>query len=425
MKRRFLIIYIAVFTLLSVLICARIAASGEGNTMPQYTTEINRLLISISEDWKNISAESELLIASGEAFDYAVIDSDSRLLCYTKEGISATVSAATGSFDIIRDIESGGRVVGKLIVHNDYAERKRAEDRRNAAMIGGMAAIMTAVSVAFFVILRRRVVVPFGKLKSFAAKVAAGDLDTPLEMDRGNIFGAFTESFDIMREELKASRQREEAAVKSRKELIAELSHDIRTPVSSIKAMTDYLVLVSDDEAQKETLSAINGKADQIDKLVSNMFHAALEELEQLEVVPEELSSRELERIIAESDPLKKVTSAEIRDCMIYADRLRLEQVVGNVISNSYKYADTDITAESRFEDGFFVVEFSDKGGGVPDDELEVITEKFRRGSNSAGKDGSGIGLYISKYLIGQMGGELICRNNGEGFTVALRLKLV
>ena len=425
MKRRFLVIYTAVFTLLSVLMCAYIASPGKERTMPQYTTEINRLLISISEDWEKISAESELLIESGEAFDYAVIDSESHLLCYTKEGVSATVSAATGHYDIIRDIESGGRVVGKLIVHNDYAERKRAEDRRNALMIGGMAAIMIAVSVAYFLFLRRRVVAPFGRLKSFAARVAGGDLDTPLEMDRGNIFGAFTESFDIMREELKASRQREEAAVNSRKELIAELSHDIRTPVSSIKAMTDYLVLVSDDTAQKETLSAINGKADQIDKLVSNMFHAALEELEQLEVTPEELPSRELERIIAESDPLKRVSSAEIRDCVIYADRLRLEQVVGNVISNSYKYADTEITAESHFEDGFFVVEFADKGGGVPDDELEVITEKFRRGSNSAGKDGSGIGLYISKYLIGQMGGELICRNNGEGFTVALRLKLV
>ena len=69
-------------------------------------------------------------------------------------------------------------------------------------------------------------------------------------MDRDNIFGAFTESFDIMREELKASRKREEAAVKSRKELIAELSHDIRNPVSSIKAMVDYLELVSDNAEQ-------------------------------------------------------------------------------------------------------------------------------------------------------------------------------
>ncbi len=425
MKRRFIVIYIVFFALMSCLICAFISRSGADETMPQHTTEINRLLISIGEDWDGISAETGVFGESGEDFDYAVIDSDSRLLFCTKEGISVTVSAATGHYDIIRDIEQDGRVVGKLIVHNAYSERIKERNRRNALMIGSMAALMIVVSAAYFIFLRKRVVEPFGRLKGFAVRIAAGDLDTPLEMDRGNIFGAFTESFDIMREELRASRQREEAAVRSRKELIAELSHDIRTPVSSIKAMTDYLVLVSGDEAQKETLSAINGKADQIDKLVSNMFHAALEELEQLEVSPEELPSRELERIIAESDPLKKAASAEIKDCVIYADRLRLEQVVGNIFSNSYKYADTEITVASFFEDGFFVVEFADKGGGVPDGELEVITEKFRRGSNSAGKDGSGIGLYISKYLMEQMSGELVCRNNGEGFTVALRLKLV
>ncbi|MBQ1536985.1 MAG: HAMP domain-containing histidine kinase, partial [Ruminococcus sp.] len=81
-------------------------------------------------------------------------------------------------------------------------------------------------------------------------------------------------------------------------------------------------------------------------------------------------------------------------------------------------------TVVSRFEGNYLTVVFSDKGGGVPDTEIEVVTEKFRRGSNAEGKDGSGIGLYISKYLMERMGGELGCRNNGEGFTVELRFKL-
>ena len=424
MKRRYVIIYIVFFSLMSAIMCMAVMRDDSA-AMPQYTTEINRLLISIGEDWEDISSREGVYGSSGEKFDYAVTDNDGRLLFCTKKGMSESVSAATGSYDIIRDIESGGQVVGKLIVHNDYPELRRRSARRNAVMTGGMAAAMLAVSVGYFIFLRRRVIVPFAKLKGFAARMAAGDLETPLEMDRGNIFGAFTESFDIMREELKASRKREEAAVNSRKELIAELSHDIRTPVSSIKAMTDYLELVSEDSEQKETLSAINGKADQIDRLVSNLFHAALEELEQLEVSPEELASTGLERIIADSDPLRKVKSSDIKECVIYADRLRLEQVVGNIISNSYKYADTDITVTSFIEDGFFVAEISDRGGGVPDDELELITEKFRRGSNAAGKDGSGIGLYISGSLMDKMGGELLCRNNGEGFTVSLRLRLV
>ena len=283
---------------------------------------------------------------------------------------------------------------------------------------------MLFVSVWYFIYLRKRVIEPFGKLKGFAEKVASGDLDTPLEMDRENVFGAFTESFDIMREELKAARMREEAAVRSRKELIAELSHDIKTPVASIRAMVEFLELTAENEMQKETLSAIDSKAERIDKLISNLFHAALEELEQLEVHTEELSSAVLAEIIAESDHLHKIGTADIKECVLLADRLRLEQIVGNIIANSYKYADTEITVSSRFEDHCLVTEFSDSGGGVPDAEIDLITEKFRRGTNAAGKDGAGIGLYISKNLTEKMGGALVCRNNGKGFTVELRFLL-
>ena len=302
MKRRFIVLYVVFFSLLSCFICTYILHYSSKQVMPQYTTEINRLIIDTVEKWDELSTLDKAFVESGEAFDYAIIDSESRLLCYTKEGMSVTVSAATGHYDIIRDIEVNGETAGKLIVHNSYTEQKHLSDVRNARMIGIMSALMILVSVSYFIFLRKRVVRPFGKLKDFAVRVAGGDLETPLEMDRENIFGAFTESFDIMREELKASRKREEAAVKSRKELIAELSHDIKTPVASIKAMVDYLELVTEDDETKETLASINSKADRIDKLVENMFHATLEELEQLQVDPQEMSSREIEKIIKDCD---------------------------------------------------------------------------------------------------------------------------
>ena len=423
MKTRIIVIYAIVFSLVSAAVCLFVLKGSDGE-LPQYTTEINRLIVRLGDDWEKVSAKSGELFTSDEDFDYAVVDSDGDVLCFTKEDMSQNISAATKNYDIIRDITANGKVVGKLIVHNTYANKQAQARTIVAVMIGIMAFAMLAVSVGYFIYLRKRVVAPFGRLESFAVRVASGDLDTPLEMDRQNIFGAFTESFDIMREELKASRLREEAAVKSRKEMIAELSHDIKTPVASIKAMTEFLDLVTDDAEQKQTIAAIGGKADQIDKLISNLFHATLEELEQLEVKPEELSSEVLAEMITQSDHLKKVKSAKVEQCVILADRLRLEQVVGNILSNSYKYADTDIEVASFFEGGCLVVEFSDKGGGVAESELEVITEKFRRGSNAQGKDGSGIGLYISKYLMERMSGELACRNNGEGFTVTLRLKL-
>lgn len=420
MKTRYILLYAAAFLVLSALICGRILGMDQAGELPQYTTEINRLLVKLSENWEELPGAQ----LPEEDFDYTLIGSDGELIFATREGLSESVSAATGHYDVIRDVERDGQILGRLIVYNDYEELQKAGRKKAAAMVGGMSLLMLAASVGYFAFLKRRVVAPFGRLKGFAERVAGGDLETPLEMDRSNIFGAFTESFDIMREELKASRQREEAAVRSRKEMIAELSHDIKTPVSSIKAMVDFLELTTENEAQKETLASINSKADRIDKLVSNLFHATLEELEQLEVRTEELSSRELTQIIMEADHLKMVSQLDVQDCVIMADRLRLEQIIGNIISNSYKYAHTPMTVNSRFEGNCLLVELSDKGGGVPEDEIELVTEKFRRGSNSQGKEGSGIGLYISNYLMNRMGGQLSCRNNGEGFTVELRFIL-
>ena len=90
------------------------------------------------------------------------------------------------------------------------------------------------------------------------------------------MFGAFSESFDIMREELKQAREKELAANISKKELVAQLSHDIKTPVSSIKAMSEVLAAKEDRDAVRDKIVAIGAKADQIDSLVSNLFVSAI-----------------------------------------------------------------------------------------------------------------------------------------------------
>ena len=212
-----------------------------------------------------------------------------------------------------------------------------------------------------------RVVRPFDNLKEFAGAVAQGDLDRPLEMDRGNIFGAFTESFDIMREELNEARQREYEANVSKRELIAQLSHDIKTPVASIKAMSEVLGAKSEqsgDEFTKTKVEAIGAKADQIDSLVSNLFASTLEELEQLEVKAVEVESLVLKEIIKMADYNSKVVYQDIPECIIYLDKLRVSQVITNIIYNSYKYADTEIDMEAHTDEEFLYLSFTDHGGG-------------------------------------------------------------
>lgn len=129
-----------------------------------------------------------------------------------------------------------------------------------------------------------RFVRPFLKLKGFASHVAAGNLDFPLPIHKKNYFGAFTESFDLMREELKEARQGEYEANRSKKEMVAGLSHDIKTPVSTIKAHCELITLKSREEDTIQKTKIINEKADMIDHLISDMFHATLEDLTVLKI---------------------------------------------------------------------------------------------------------------------------------------------
>lgn len=432
MKRYHLIIFIIIYILVSGFICYKLANgfTFASDSSKADTTQINRRIIQVQRDWDSISKDREKQVTAEDDFDYAVINNEGDVLILTRSDMSKSVSSATTHYDIIRDIQVGDEVVGKIIIHNPDVERTNQRNHEKALYFGLIMGVMLFFMTVYYIYIDVRVVKPFSKMKFFSVRVASGDLDTPLEMDRGHVFGEFTEAFDIMREELKASREREEAAVRSRKELIAELSHDIKTPVASIKAMAEVLSITDIDDEQRKAISLINGKADQIDDLISNLFHATLEELEQLEVNVEEVSSAEIIRMIREADYQNKLTEIDIKDAVILGDMLRLNQVISNIISNSYKYAGTEISVESSIDspdedsDEFLLIRISDKGGGVSDNEIESITEKFKRGSNAQGKDGSGLGLYISKYLMEKMDGGLSVGNNGEGLTVTLRLKL-
>lgn len=426
MKLRFLLIYIAFVLAVGIAGCYVIAGGKLSEEIPVHTIEINRLLVGLEQDWDSVSSYKDKPIESDSSFDYSVIDTNGNVILYTRDDIAKSISSATSDYDVIRNIEVDGKVSGYLIVHNPKAELEKQTNMKIALFVMSLILLTVVISVLYYIYLKRRVLDPFKKLKGFAVRVAGGNLDTPLEMDKGNVFGPFTESFDIMREELKASREREEKAVKSRKELVAQLSHDIKTPVSSIKAMTDVMSLTASEE-DKVTINAINAKADQIDSLISNLFHATLEELEQLEVKPEDINSTDIVQMIKDADYLNKIEKLDIKDAVVFADRLRLNQVLNNIIFNSYKYADTMINVTSRFENAgskYLFIEIADKGPGVPEEELEMITQKFKRGSNAGNKDGSGLGLYISDYLMNKMEGSLTVRNTGDGFAVEIGIKI-
>ena len=323
------------------------------------------------------------------------------------------------------DYREDGAIAGKIAFNareEEYAARTRNSQFQMLWVLGSVyAAGVLRMFIIWYFYIR-----PFNKLSSFAASVSKGNLDVPLNMDRHNYFGAFTESFDRMREELKASSEREAAANRSKQELVAEISHDIKTPVATIKATCEVMEVKYKDEDIQEKVSVIKSKATSIEQLIDNMFRATLDDLDELKVTPREESSLIIEDMLGDLRFYGTVEQkGSVPECLILVDRLRLEQVIDNIAGNSFKYAGTALEVEYRSEEDNIRVILSDRGPGVPEDEL---TTKFYRGSEASdsGKDGSGLGLYLASRFMEKMGGGLELRNReGGGFTAEIVIRKV
>ena len=292
--------------------------------------------------------------------------------------------------------------------------------------------LLIGAAATLGVYIRKAIIRPFAKMKDFASYVAAGDLDRPLEMDKGNMFGAFSESFDIMREELKASRARELSLQKKERELIASLSHDLKTPVTGIKLTSELMAAIFfQNEGQEITVTEdMTGKmnnickrANEIGVLVGDLFSSTLEDLGEFKVECSDENSAVIAEIVSKYDDRGLVRISEIPQVIVHIDKLRLSQVIGNIIFNSYKYAGTSIEISFRLDESFLEVSISDSGPGVPEDEIELITNKFYRGREHGDKEGSGLGLYIARILMDKMGGELSVRSE-NGLCVTLLIPI-
>ena len=326
----------------------------------------------------------------------------------------------------------GERVVGSVIIFDDgsIVYRQLRWKMILGFALGGVLILLAIFSFGMYI--RKNVIAPFQRMEQFAGKVAEGKLDEPLLMDRTNLFGAFSESFDIMREELSESKKRELALQKKERELVASLSHDLKTPITGIKLASELLEAMLttpgnvDTDVIVDKIDSIYKKADQIDVLVSDLFASTLNDLGEFKVNCQDEESKVLDDILAKYDDKKLVNAAAIPNVILHIDTKRLSQVIGNIISNSYKYAGTKIDIDYEIEDSFLKMRIRDYGPGVPAGELELITNKFYRGKQweNSKEDGNGLGLYIAKTLMEKMGGAISLASKEEGLEATLMLPL-
>lgn len=412
---------------------------------------LNHIVKAAEEHKENLSILDDIDADAG----FAIIDTTDQIL-YSHVKTAADTDDLTVGKAIMKRypyayLSDGGKVWGTVILFDNPADGIRRMIRQVTFASIILVLLIGAGMLLYGAYIHKNIIVPFRNMKDFATKVAQGNLYEPLEMDRNNMFGAFSESFDIMREELAEAKERELELQKKERELVASLSHDLKTPVTGIKLTAELMQMrlsVKEENENSpgkagaesesigftpEEISTLNSdaegiyeKAEQIDALLADLFTSTLEDLGEFKVICRDEESWILADIVKNADDRALAVMDDIPAVIINIDRKRMAQVIGNIISNSYKYANTQIDIHYRISEKYLEMQIADHGPGVPVGEIDLITNKFYRGKDwhDTDKDGHGLGLYIAKTLMNKMNGDLIAESDGNGLSITLVIPL-
>lgn len=411
---------VVVVVLTATLALAAVWVSSSRPDPPIDVVALNDLTERVATDWPSPDADT---VNAPDAV-VAVVDKAGRLRYRQGDAPITDLDAAHTGAAVMAVVVHGRRVGTVYQVDVARAAEVAALDRWRAWIATGAVVAVALAGLGALLVIWLRIVRPFQQMRRFAAQIAAGDLAAPLAMDKTNAFGAFTESFDLMRTELAAARRREAQVKESKKALVAQLSHDIRTPVASIAAVAELLDVSETDAGRRARLATIRHKAGEVADLLADLFRANHQELEALPVAVTEHPAADLTRLIHDADVAGVVVLDPPPECLLRFDGLRMRQVLDNVISNSAKYAGTPIQVSWHLDQDALRLRVADRGPGVPTADLPVILGRGVRGSRVGDIPGQGIGLYTTAWLMERMGGSVQVSNGDPGFVVDLMIGL-
>lgn len=297
--------------------------------------------------------------------------------------------------------------------------------------------IFTALSVGLWIY--RSIAVPLVKLKKATKNIKEGNLDFVLEVEGNDEFSQLCQDFEEMRKRLKESTEEKILMDKENKELISNISHDLKTPITAVKGYVEGIMdgVADTPEKMDRYIRTIYVKANDMDRLINELtFYSKIDtnripyNFNRLNVaeyfddcaddVGLDLRGRDIQfSYINTVDP----------ETLVIADAEQMTRVINNIIGNSVKYMDKkEKRVELRVRDAgdFIQVEIEDNGKGIPTRELVNVFDRFYRtdASRNSAQGGSGIGLSIVKKIIEDHGGRIWANSKlGEGTTMCFVLR--
>lgn len=291
----------------------------------------------------------------------------------------------------------------------------------------GMMIVTTIVLVLVY--MYHKVLKPFRDMSNLSYELAKGNLSIPVKEEKSKLFGRFLWGMDMLREKLEETKEKELTFQKERKTLILSLSHDIKTPLSSIELYSKALLedLYDTQERKDEALQGIARNVNEIKGYMNEIVTASREDFLNLEVRVGEYYLSEVMKVTESyyKDKLSVIHTEfhvdEISECLVKGDRNRMVEVLQNIMENAIKYGDGKrIRISFGEEEDCTLIQIENTGCSLKKEELPNLFDSFYRGSNSMDMKGNGLGLYICKTLMRKMDGEIFAGMKEDVFCVTV-----
>ena len=300
-------------------------------------------------------------------------------------------------------------------------------------MLPGMKEIMIKVMIAVLLILLctallltiwnyTSIITPIKKLQVAAQNIKEGNLDFTIEVDSQDEFGELCQNFEDMRKRLKESAEEKLEAEKENRELISNISHDLKTPITAIKGYVEGLMdgVADTPEKQKKYIGTIYNKANEMNRLLNELTIYSKIDTNRIPYNFSKLNLSDyfadcVEELGLELDA-KNISFSHFNyvdeSVQIIADPEQLGRVIHNIVGNSIKYLDKErgfLNMRVKDVGDFVQIEIEDNGKGIAAKDLPYIFDRFYRtdASRNSATGGSGIGLSIVKKIIEDHGGKV------------------
>ncbi len=409
--------------------------------------------IKVQYDTADINAlrkDAGILIADIEGNDKFTADSDLPYAVILNDGSVAfnngtklhdfvnlhSVGSDSSGFYIVPLLKDGSQYALLYIdIPRSYYGRNKSEI--SAWIVVTSVIIISAVIVYLILLatLRKDIFIPVFQLHNATRDIINGNLETKVKYDYDGETGMLCHDFELMRTELRDSFTREQKMKDDEKLLMASISHDLKTPLATVRGYLESICLdvVTDmDDIKRYCTNALNKTV-----LLGNMTNDILEhskaELRQLTIERKEVYTGDYFGKLMKSfksDAESRgflLTYGDIPNIIISLDTTRIAQVLENIIGNSFKYGKSSgrIDINFRYEYHFFYVSVKDDGHGISAEDLPFVFNRFYRGDKARTQNvpGSGLGLSIAKYIVEQHGGMIECDSIlGCGTTIELSI---